>query len=102
MALTKDREGKDMKQLAGQIMIDFLPMKSFSANPFILTGGDGIHVTTIDGETYIDGLSGAFCVNLGYGNQALADAAAKQLGRLPLAFPTLNELQDREPQSFRF
>src|SRR5688572_13512484 len=70
-------------------MIDFLPMKSFAENPLILTEASGIYVTATDGRRYIDGLSGAFCVNLGYGNKLLAAAAAEQVQRLPLAFPTL-------------
>lgn len=82
-------KGLVMKKFAANIMVDFLPMKSFAEDPLILTEGKGIYVTAADGRRYIDGLSGAFCVNLGYGNEALAEAAAKQIRRLPLAFPTL-------------
>jgi adenosylmethionine-8-amino-7-oxononanoate aminotransferase len=78
-----------MKDLARHIMIDFLPMKDFAENPLILTEGRGIHVTDVDGKRYIDGLSGTFCVNLGHGNKALAEAAARQYERLALAIPTL-------------
>jgi adenosylmethionine-8-amino-7-oxononanoate aminotransferase len=78
-----------MKDLARRIMVDFLPMKDFAENPLILTEGRGIRVTDVDGRSYIDGLSGTFCVNLGHGNKALADAAARQYERLALACPTL-------------
>ena len=78
-----------MKELARHIMVDFLPMKPFAEDPLILTEGDGIYVTDVDGKRYIDGLSGTFCVNLGHGNRALAEAGAKQLQRLALACPTL-------------
>jgi adenosylmethionine-8-amino-7-oxononanoate aminotransferase len=78
-----------MKELARRIMVDFLPMKDFAENPLILTEGRGIRVTDVDGRSYIDGLSGTFCVNLGHGNTALAEAAARQYGRLALACPTL-------------
>jgi L-2,4-diaminobutyrate transaminase len=67
-----------MKDLARRIMVDFLPMKDFAENPLILTEGRGIRVTDVDGRSYIDGLSGTFCVNLGHGNKALAEAAARQ------------------------
>ena len=78
-----------MKELASRIMVDFLPMKDFAENPLILTEGRGIYVTDADGKRYIDGLSGTFCVNLGHGNRALAEAGARQLERLALACPTL-------------
>jgi len=78
-----------MKELARHLMVDFLPMKPFAEDPLILTEGRGIYVTDIAGRRYIDGLSGTFCVNLGHGNRALAEAAARQLERLALACPTL-------------
>jgi putrescine aminotransferase len=78
-----------MKELARHVMVDFLPMKTFAEDPLILTEGQGIRVTDTDGKRYIDGLSGTFCVNLGHGNHALAEAAARQLHRLALACPTL-------------
>ncbi len=78
-----------MKELARHIMVDFLPMKDFAENPLIITEGRGIHITDVDGRRYIDGLSGTFCVNLGHGNKALAEAATRQYERLALAIPTL-------------
>ena len=78
-----------MKELARHIMVDFLPMKDFADDPLVLTEGRGIYVTDIDGKRYIDGLSGTFCVNLGHGNKALAEAGARQYERLALACPTL-------------
>ena len=47
-----------MKELARHIMVDFLPMKEFAENPLILTEGQGIYVTDVDGRRFIDGLSG--------------------------------------------
>ena len=78
-----------MKELARHIMVDFLPMKDFADDPLILTEGRGIRVTDVDGQRYIDGLSGTFCVNLGHGNAALVEAAVRQYPRLALACPTL-------------
>ena len=78
-----------MKELARHLMVDFVPMQDFAEDPLILTEGDGIWVTDIDGRRYIDGLSGTFCVNLGHGNRRLAEAGARQLHRLALANPTL-------------
>jgi len=50
--------------------------------PMIVAEGDGAWVTDVDGNRYLDGLSGQWCVNVGYGRERLADAAAKQLKRL--------------------
>src|SRR5215218_3858386 len=50
--------------------------------PIILAEGDGAWVTDVDGNRYLDGLSGQWCVNVGYGRKRLADAAAEQLKRL--------------------
>jgi adenosylmethionine-8-amino-7-oxononanoate aminotransferase len=80
---------RSMREMARHLIVDFLPMKSFAENPLIFSEGKGIYVTTVDGRRFIDGLSGAFAVNLGYGNSKLAEAAAEQARRLPLAFPTL-------------
>ena len=48
----------------------------------IVAEGDGAWVTDVDGNRYLDGLSGQWCVNVGYGRARLADAAAAQLKRL--------------------
>jgi taurine-pyruvate aminotransferase len=50
--------------------------------PIILSEGDGAWVTDVEGNRYLDGLSGQWCVNVGYGRERLADAAAEQLKRL--------------------
>jgi taurine-pyruvate aminotransferase len=50
--------------------------------PMIVAEGDGAWVTDVEGNRYLDGLSGQWCVNVGYGRERLAQAAAKQLERL--------------------
>jgi adenosylmethionine-8-amino-7-oxononanoate aminotransferase len=70
-------------------MVDFTQMKSFAEAPLVLREGHGIRVTDVEGRTFIDGLSGTFCANLGHGNERLAEAGARQLGRLAMAAPTL-------------
>ncbi len=50
--------------------------------PMIVASGDGAWVTDVEGNRYLDGLSGQWCVNVGYGRARLAEAAAKQLERL--------------------
>jgi adenosylmethionine-8-amino-7-oxononanoate aminotransferase len=50
--------------------------------PLIIAEGDGAWVTDVEGNRYLDGLSGQWCVNVGYGRERLADVAAEQLKRL--------------------
>jgi adenosylmethionine-8-amino-7-oxononanoate aminotransferase len=78
-----------VKELAKNVMVDFVQMKSFVEDPLVLREGQGIYVTDVDGKRFIDGLSGTFCLNLGHGNTALADAGSRQLYRLAMATPTL-------------
>lgn len=54
-------------------------MSPYNPNPMIVTGGEGSWVTDIDGKRYLDGMSGLWCVNVGYGRQELAEAAYEQL-----------------------
>jgi taurine-pyruvate aminotransferase len=50
--------------------------------PLILESGDGAWVTDVEGNRYLDALSGQWCVNVGYGRERLAEVAAEQLKRL--------------------
>ena len=49
----------------------------------IITRADGIYLWDSDGNKLLDAMSGLWCVNVGYGQQALVDAAAKQMKELP-------------------
>jgi adenosylmethionine-8-amino-7-oxononanoate aminotransferase len=53
----------------------------------VLTRADGIYVYDSDGNRYIDGPAGMWCVNLGYGRREIADAVAKQLIEMPYDSP---------------
>ncbi|MCZ6554017.1 MAG: aspartate aminotransferase family protein, partial [SAR324 cluster bacterium] len=53
--------------------------------PKIWVSGKGSILTDIEGNEYIDGLSGLWNVNIGHGRQELADAAAKQISTLAYA-----------------
>src|SRR3954470_23082498 len=44
--------------------------------------GYGAAITDTDGGTYIDGLSGLWCVNVGHGRAELANAAQQQMSTL--------------------
>ncbi|MDO9283409.1 MAG: aspartate aminotransferase family protein [Aquabacterium sp.] len=49
----------------------------------IITKADNIYLWDSDGHKILDAMSGLWCVNVGYGQQALVDAAAKQMTELP-------------------
>mgnify|MGYP001070976950 CR=1 FL=1 len=60
-------------------------MKGAASNPanIIATSAEGAWVTDIDGNRYLDGMSGLWCVNVGYGRNELAEAAFEQLKKMP-------------------
>jgi putrescine---pyruvate transaminase len=49
----------------------------------IITRADNIYLWDSDGHKLLDAMSGLWCVNVGYGQQALVDAAARQMRELP-------------------
>ena len=49
----------------------------------IITKADNIYIWDSEGNKILDAMSGLWCVNVGYGQQALVDAAAKQMTELP-------------------
>ena len=50
--------------------------------PLVITRGDGVHVWDEDGNRYVEGMGGLWCVSLGFGNARLAEAAARQIKEL--------------------
>ncbi len=49
----------------------------------VMTRAQDIYVWDSEGKRVLDAMSGLWCVNVGYGRQELADAAAKQMMQLP-------------------
>ena len=49
----------------------------------IITRADGVYIFDADGNKILDGMSGLWCVNAGYGREELIVAAEKQLRELP-------------------
>ncbi|MBU2654126.1 aminotransferase class III-fold pyridoxal phosphate-dependent enzyme [Acidomonas methanolica] len=56
-----------------------------AAGARILRSGKGAWVTDSEGRDLLDGFSGLWCVNVGYGCQSVVDAATEQMSRLPYA-----------------
>ena len=59
------------------------PGDSLENPPAIIKGADGVHITDIDGNRVVDAVGGLWCVNLGYSNDVVKEAIAKQLYDLP-------------------
>ncbi|MDT7521835.1 aspartate aminotransferase family protein [Rhodoferax sp. TBRC 17198] len=49
----------------------------------VISHADGIYVWDSEGHRILDGMSGLWCVNAGYGRRELADAAHQQMMTLP-------------------
>ena len=49
----------------------------------IITRGEGLYIWDSEGEKIFDAMSGLWCVNVGYGRKALAEAAYQQMMTLP-------------------
>jgi 4-aminobutyrate--pyruvate transaminase len=60
-----------------------------SEGPLVITEGDGVFVRGEDGKTYLEGLSGLWCVSLGFSERRLAEAAYRQMLKLP-SYHTFN------------
>ena len=49
----------------------------------VVAGADGVTITDTEGKTYLDGMAGLWCVNIGYGRHELAEVGARQMRQLP-------------------
>ncbi|SMC85433.1 aspartate aminotransferase family protein [Primorskyibacter flagellatus] len=48
----------------------------------VITGGEGCHITDREGTRLLDAFAGLYCVNVGYGQQKIAEAIAGQAREL--------------------
>ena len=56
-------------------------------DPLIVAEADNIYINDTDGERFIDGIGGMWCVNIGYGRDEMAEAVAEQIRRMPYYSP---------------
>ncbi len=59
------------------------PADSLANPPVIVTGGEGVEITDIDGNQLIDAVGGLWNVNLGYSCTPVKEAITRQLDALP-------------------
>ena len=77
---TKEWQAADSKHF----MHPFTDHKSLAAKGArVITRAEGIYVWDTDGNKILDAMSGLWCVNVGYGQKALIDAATRQMTELP-------------------
>ena len=57
--------------------------KNEAEGSLVLTRGKGVYVYDDDGKAYLEGMSGLWCLSLGYGEERLVEAAANQMRKLP-------------------
>lgn len=65
-----------------RIFLDFMQMREFSRHPLVMKSAKGVWYEDVNGNRYLDGLSGIFVVNVGHGNGRVIDAMVKQLREL--------------------
>ncbi|MGE5546978.1 MAG: aspartate aminotransferase family protein [Solirubrobacterales bacterium] len=53
------------------------------SGPLVIVRGEGVRVFDEDGRDYIEGLAGLWCTALGWGEERLVEAAARQMRELP-------------------
>jgi len=57
--------------------------KNEAEGSLVISHGKGVYIYDDEGKEYIEGLSGLWCLSLGYGEERLVEAAAAQMRKLP-------------------
>jgi taurine-pyruvate aminotransferase len=71
-----------VRQDLNNVLHPIVQHKTLETKQFVVTGGQGSTVFDADGTSYLDGMAGLWCVNIGYGRTELADVAAEQMRQL--------------------
>jgi beta-alanine--pyruvate transaminase len=69
------------------LWMPFTANRQFKAAPRLLVGAQGMHYTTHDGRTILDGCAGLWCVNAGHAREEISAAIAQQTRELDYAPP---------------
>src|ERR1700693_6519115 len=62
--------------------------------PLVITGGDGVFVHDENGKAYLEGLAGLWCASLGFSERRLAEAAYRQMLKLPFYHTFFHKAHD--------
>jgi putrescine---pyruvate transaminase len=75
--------GDYQKSDAAHHLHAFVDQKALNhEGPRVMVRGEGVYLWDNDGNRYIDGMSGLWCTNVGYGRQELVEAASRQMKEL--------------------
>jgi adenosylmethionine-8-amino-7-oxononanoate aminotransferase len=66
----------------GNVLHPIVQHRTLETKQMVVTGGEGSTVVDADGTSYLDGMAGLWCVNIGYGRTELAEVAAEQMRQL--------------------
>jgi L-2,4-diaminobutyrate transaminase len=82
---TAEAAGLEIEQFDRQDVIHgFATLNAQATNEVVvMTEGKGMRVIDHRGREFLDAGGGLWCMNVGYGRQAIADVAARQLAKLP-------------------
>ncbi len=85
MAVIEERSGSEWQDLdRDHYLHPFTDHKDLREKKSrIITRADGVYIYDADGNEILDGMSGLWCVNVGYGRDELVEAAEQQLRELP-------------------
>ncbi len=62
-------------------------MTEFVDSPFVINRADGVYFWDVDGNQYLDALSGIYVASVGHNNRRVIDAITRQMGELSFAPP---------------
>jgi 4-aminobutyrate---pyruvate transaminase len=66
------------------VLHPYTNLKKFeTTGPLMITSGKGIRITDEQGKEYIEAMGGLWCTSLGYGEERLVEAAARQMRKMP-------------------
>jgi len=76
---------RDVEQLdRAEVMHGFSTLHAQATNEVVIvSSASGMRVTDHRGREFLDAGGGLWCMNVGYGRQAIADVAAAQMAKLP-------------------
>ena len=78
------------KKYLGHMVLDFIQMGDFLREPLVFDRGEDIWVWDVNGEKYLDGISGVWVTSLGHSNQRVIKAIKEQIENLVFCSPILS------------
>src|SRR4051812_18907640 len=71
-----------VRQDLDNVLHPIVQHKLLETKQMVVAGGQGATIFDADGTSYLDGMAGLWCVNIGYGRTELAEVAAQQMRQL--------------------